>query len=391
MERRRLHGRLLYSLQKGGGCMKGGFSFCGTDIADLGIEYAPELKDTNVYRPAKSNIHEETFDGHDGSYIYGASKEAKEFILRVFFEEKVIDRGLMARVYNLFKVGKSGKLIFKRRPWCYYYATVTDVDDTELRNYMNGLITITMKAAYPFSRFCSNDNDDEADFCNTYKDEYHDAIMLNTALFDKKGMKPPTAFGSVDSPIETGFSFILANPGTERAKVGIIAEGSAGRGVIIKNNTTGQECKLVAMSMEKTTNANKHVFIDGLNGKTSLVSNDENNPSSVPCFLYHDHGFIELSPAYPCLREVFATYDGYTVETLNLLYENYKDYYIFLNNKWKKIESNTKQTITLVEDGDPLPIGEEQTTIMRMNELTVQTIGNASLTRLCFVYKPTFA
>ena len=88
--------------------MTGGFSFCGTDIATIGLEYAPELENTYVYKPAKARIHEETFDGHNGGYYYGSSLEPKEFVLRCYFEEKEIDRGLMARVENLFREGRSG-------------------------------------------------------------------------------------------------------------------------------------------------------------------------------------------------------------------------------------------------------------------------------------------
>ena len=380
--------------------MRGGFSFCGTDIADLGLEYAPELKDTNVYRPATTNVHEETFDGHDGSYIYGASRDAKEFILRVFFEEKVIDRGLMTHVFNLFRVGKSGKLVFQRRPWCYYYATVTNIDDSELRNYMNGLITITLKAAYPFSR-CDGSylthsngyNDIRDSMYNERTDKHHNMLMTNTAMFDRKEMVPPVSFsfGTSGSPVSATQSLILANPGTEPAKVGIIAAGNAGMGVVIRNETTGQECKLVAMSEEKTTNANKHVLIDGLNGKTTLVN--ENDNSSEYCFLYHDHGFIELAPAYPALRDIFIDYDASSITTPNNLLgvDNYKGHFVFIDNQWHEIASNDNHTITL-NSGDILSgSGQEQTTIMRMNKITIDPVGSMYLSKLSFIYEPTFA
>ena len=93
--------------------MKGGFSFCGVDIADIGLEYAPDNKDTYVYKPGEAEVHEEIFDGHDGGYIYGATKRPKEFILRCYFEDKNIAEGIMARAYNLFKIGKSGKLLLQ--------------------------------------------------------------------------------------------------------------------------------------------------------------------------------------------------------------------------------------------------------------------------------------
>ena len=109
--------------------MIGGFSFCGIDIADIGLEYAPDNDETYIYAPAESNIHEETFEGHDGGYSYGASREPKVFTLRCFYEDKHVAKGLMAKIFDLFRVGRKGLLIFKRRPWCYYYATVTAKPD----------------------------------------------------------------------------------------------------------------------------------------------------------------------------------------------------------------------------------------------------------------------
>ena len=174
--------------------MKGGFSFCGVDIADLGLEYAPENKDAYVYAPAESNIHEETFEGHDGGYSYGASKQPKQFTLRCYYEDKNIAQGLMAKVLDLFKVGKKGMLIFKRRPWCYYYATVTAKPDiSQIYTYLNGIIVITMKAYYPFARGLSvNDHL----FYNLYTDNYHKEIMQNTAILDKAEMVPSSSFST---------------------------------------------------------------------------------------------------------------------------------------------------------------------------------------------------
>ena len=48
--------------------MLGGFTFCGVDIADIGLDYAPELADTFVYAPSRVRVHEETIDTHDGGY-----------------------------------------------------------------------------------------------------------------------------------------------------------------------------------------------------------------------------------------------------------------------------------------------------------------------------------
>ena len=132
--------------------MHASFSFCGIDIESLGLSYAPEIENTYIFKPANSISHIETSDAHNGGYYYGSNYEPKEFTLRCFFEEKSIETRALPEVYRLFRVGASGKLIFSRSPWCYYYATVTDPIELNLTNYLNGSVTIHMKAMYPFAR-----------------------------------------------------------------------------------------------------------------------------------------------------------------------------------------------------------------------------------------------
>lgn len=364
--------------------MNGGFSFCGIDIADIGIEYAPEQKDTYVYKPSVSNVHEETFEGHDGGYTYGASKEPKTFILRCFYEEKHIARGLMAKFYNLFRVGKSGILIFRRRPWCYYYATVTEIDADDMRNYMNGLIVITMKAYYPFARSVEING---RMLSNLPTDPYHDEIMLNTGLLDHDNMEPPISFGSEANPITTQTIIPLLNPGTENAKVSIMIAGQAGDGVTIYNRETDQTCRYVAFN----TNENDYVYTDGINGKTILDSNG----SRELAFLYHDYGFIELAPSFPVKRNLLVDYANTVVTTQTILYDNdvhkewYEGKYIFLGNDWYKILRCTDpHTIQLNRNSGS---GSCMSSIVKMNEIVITPTQDTRITKLKFIYKPTFA
>ena len=365
--------------------MKGGFSFCGTDIAELGIEYAPELSDTFVYRPSETDIHEETFEGHNGGYFYKASKQPKEFVLRCFFEDKTIDRGFLNKLQSFFRIGRQGKLIFQRRPWCYYYGTVTGYDDHEITNYMNGLIKITIKAYYPFAR---------CDELYSLKNMlYHDNVMENTALYDTEGMAPPLSFSNLTQ--ET--NLIIGNPGSERAGLSVIAAGNSGAGVVIRNHTTNQELKLVAMSADKTTAQNKEVRIDGINGKTILAEVDidsqgnEYTKSSTLAFLYHDYGFLELDPAYPAERKIYIRYEpGTIVSAANLLYEDYVGKYLYADNKWCKIIEQPNNR-TFIIDKPVEHSGSQRTTIMKMNEISISPITTMNLSKLSFSFKPTFA
>lgn len=393
--------------------MTGGFSFCGTDIADIGLEYAPELEDTYVYRQSRARIYDEAFDGHDGGYYYGMSREPKEFNLRCFFEEKEIDRGLMANVMHIFREGRSGKLVFDRRPWCWYYATVTELDTSELSNYLNGIIKIHMKAYYPYAR------SEMMVVPRRHKDYYR--ILNNTAFFQSEEMVPPTEICTPDSPITEAVKadspILLANPGTECAAVGIEIAGNVGQGVKITNLTTGQSCKFVAMGEDEFDGTNSYVYLDGINGKCLAVKD------GVPKvnFLYHDEGFLNLAPAFPMRRNLsIRTQDGEVITnskiygstpgtTRSNISNDLKGQYIWIRGKWHEItgigndfdtededgrkrfvhEGKSRHVIHIADDiGDDVT---DMSCICSLNRIIVEPVTTMKLTRLNFIYKSTFA
>ena len=132
--------------------MIGGFSFCGVDIDTLGLEYAPDNSNTYVYKPSLWNMDEDSFESHDGGYFYGTSVRPKDFSLRCIYQDTHVGHGGMTKLFHLFSRGKTGRLIFQKRPWCWYTATVVSVDISQMRNYMNGIVTINLRAYYPFAR-----------------------------------------------------------------------------------------------------------------------------------------------------------------------------------------------------------------------------------------------
>ena len=372
--------------------MRGGFTFCGYDIADFNLEYAPDKENTYVYRPAKTIVHEETMDGHNGGYYYGAYKQPKEFVLRCFYEEKDIDRGLMSKVFQLFRVGKSGQLVFKRMPWYAYYVTVTEVNDRDMTNYRNGLITITMKAGYPFARGINVN----APFTNEHLfyslpiDKYHDKVIQNTGLFIRSEMVPQMTFGDIQLTAPNTKTIYLANPGTERAAVGLTLAGNAGGGIIIINNTTKQECRIVGMTRSATTGSSKELYIDGISGKTVL----RNNVSSEISFLYHSGGFIEIEPTNPVIRGLFVSVSGTNTITLfNNLEQDVVGRYIFINSHWHKILNQTEDNVLTLRVSEEEPLGDqnESTMICDLNEITISPVTELYLDTLSFNYKPTYA
>lgn len=353
----------------------GSFTFCEVDVKDIGLNYAPEMSEAFVYKPAESQSQIETFDAHNGGYYYGSWTSPKTFTLRCFFEEKNIDKGIMSRVYSLFKVGRSGKLIFDRRPWCYYYATVTDIVQADYTNYLNGLVTIHLKAMYPFAR--------SDVLTNTRTELNHETIMENTAVFDKAGMELPNEY---DLNADEEVPIILINNGTERAPLGISISGDVGDGVIIKNKTTGQKCKVVAVTKNNTTNVNKNVIVDPISGKTLLTD----GTTKELAFKYHEYGFLELEPSYPAVRNLYATYlGGKTVNVRDILRTDLSGKYIFINDGWYKIISQTDKHTLILQDDIPAA-GSEKTMVIPVNEIIIKPITSMDI-HLRFIFKPTYA
>ena len=369
--------------------IRGGFSFCGVDIAELGLSYAPEKENTYVYRPTDVNVHQETFDGHDGGYFYGVTKQPKEFTLKCYFEEEAIDRGIMEQIYHLFRTGKSGKLIFSRKPWCYYYATVTSLPHPELSNYRNGIITVTMQASYPLARGDAmyynptiNKNRDR-----NIKVAENDLVLESTALVEDENMIPLMSFNDINLVHAEPATLILHNPGTEYAPLSVMLAGNVNDGLIIRNKTTKQECRIVAVDNAHTVDVQKYVYIDGLNGSTALIGES----GSKPAFVYHDSGFIQLAPAYPAVRNVYVNkiISPNQIRLINIIKRDVVGDYIFIDDTWHKIIGQNEFILT-IEDS-VFSISRNRTMITKMNELEIESVSTANLSHISFSYKPTYA
>ena len=363
--------------------MRGGFSFCGVDIADLGLEYAPEMEETYVYRPADKTIHEQTFDSHNGGYFYGITSRPKDFRLRCIFEESHINKKITSRAYQLFQVGRSGKLVFQQRPWVYYNVAIVEstLDPT---NYLNGYFHVVARAYYPYGR--------SDQFTIPQFDVMRDFMKESTAMVTDENMLAPFNYDSTANTfkytnITANRTILLPNPGTERAAVGIKIAGNVGNGVTVGNNTTGQACTFMAITKANTTNLNRYVYLDSLNGKTLLLGNGYKQTA----FVYHHDGVIELAPNYPAKRDVIVTLsNSNTVRITNYEKENFVGQYIYLAGQWRKINSQPENT-KLVLDSTPSGTGIQKAPIMPLNELYVSSVSGMDLSLLEFVYRPTFA
>lgn len=378
--------------------MFGGFTFDGIDIDKLDLEYAPDNANTYVHKATASTISEQKFEGHDGGYYYGETAQPKDFILRCFYSGKNVTEGLMSRIYQVFRIGRSGKLIFKHRPWCWYVATVVAVDCTQLLNYANGFVTITLRAYYPYAR---TDMFSIPEFTDWEKD-----IKLNSGLFLDPTRIPYYKVQNgkkivgltLNSPLTQQTNMLLYNPGTERAKVAIEIAGDVGNGVVIANKTTGQKCKFVGISRDITTNVNRYVVADSLNNKVVLTGG---NVSTQLAFLYHDNGYLELAPGCPIVRDVdiHTSNNGLNKIYLDKIIDEEsifstivgKYFWIGGNDPWRKITDYDDENLVITTENFMTANQHITTDIVNMNEIVITPVSTMSLTRLNFVYLPTFS
>ena len=416
--------------------MNGGFSFCGVNISQLGLYYAPELQDTYVYGNAATSPEEDVFTARKGGILYGTSIKPKDFKLRCVFEDKHINDTIVDTVLNFFTSGKSGKLIFDNRDWLWYNATVINVD-TSPTNYANGTITINFKAYYPFARtniytvddsnspsaYVIQDDDDSYDddpspvpgvyesqisfFAASADDPfdyvgYDDCVFLtkegeeiittdkflkNRNFFLTTSQMPDDAFTNVTA----SKSFILYNAGNVPASVAIRFNGEADtEGFVVYNRQTGQEAKFVAFTRTATTDRNMFVISDSLNGKTVLTD----GTTSTLMFLYHDYGEIELVPSLHYMQGTkFEYHAGSSTVIVDRAFdEDMIGKYVYLDGNWHRISK--------IIDGNSIQVevtnnaitknGSIKGDVVLMNELAISIPGNTEIDSISFLYKHTF-
>lgn len=364
--------------------MQGGFEFDGVDIDLLGLKYVPDTKTMYPYKPTSATLEEQKFNAHDGGFLYGSTRQPKDFTLRVAFEDNRIDDGLLYNVYRVFQVGKSGRLVFKRRPWIWYYATITQINPDQILTPYSGLLTITARAYYPFGRSDAKCIDDLS--------IHSERLMANSGMLM---IDPTHVTQTIDNShllTSAGTYWYLYNPGSENAHVAVeIAGDTTVKGVTIRNLTTDKEMKVRGLTKAVTTNAGKYLVVDGLNGKTVLT----NGSTATQSFLYHDHGFLELVPGHP-QRNIMLTVKSSTRIESSTLFE----FDSSMVNKWLVDDNGYTAMITAVPESGYATVQffgrvpdanyGGNFSLVTMNRIAIEGSG-FSLSKVNFVYKPTFS
>lgn len=357
----------------------GGFTFAGHEAAEFNLEYVPDTTQMYVWQVAPYEQHEESFPAHDGGYYYGETLKPKDFTLKCIFQQEDVRDGVLSNIEAFFRRGRIGKLVFDKRPWLYYMARVIRIE-IQMTNFLNGFVTIYMRAHYPFARY---DNK----YVNT-GDEYYENIIANSNLLSLQSLP-----NTMPIPISTSTTFtedghiLLYNGGTEYAPVAVTIMGDVGEGFDIINETTGEKMGFVAIN-----NTVGQVICDSLNGKTISI----HNGNSQLAFLYHDEGFLHLKPGYPVLRNKTAVIRGTLLYFNEYIDENRVGQYVGVDSQWRKIVditgSSATSIVTVEYAFNNISSGSsKQANIATMNEITLSPRSEATITMLNFEYKPTFA
>lgn len=183
-------------------------------------------------------------------------------------------------------------------------------------------------------------------------------------------------------PSVSSTNFLLYNPGTERAYTVFRIAGNVGDGMLIRNLTTGQRCKVVNLTEENLL-PGAHLELDSRMGQTRIALGD----SHELAFAMHDEGYIELAPCTPFERSIAISHteNSNIVTSEELFLLHMKGQFLYLDG-WKKIRQITDAHSAILSDKAACS-GTTSTPIVTMNEIEISG-ENLALTMLEVDYTP---
>lgn len=183
-------------------------------------------------------------------------------------------------------------------------------------------------------------------------------------------------------PSVSSTRFLLYNPGTERAHTVIRIAGNVGDGMLIRNLTTGQRCKIVNLTDESLL-PGAHLELDSRMGQTCIVLGD----SRELAFAMHDEGYIELAPCTPFERSIAISHteNSNIVTSEGFFLPHMAGQFLHLDG-WKKIRQITDAHSAILSD-KAASSGTTSTPIVTMNEIEIGG-ENLALTTLEVDYTP---
>ena len=153
-------------------------------------------------------------------------------------------------------------------------------------------------------------------------------------------------------------------------------------GMLIRNLTTGQRCKIVNLT-EESLLPGAHLELDSRMGQTRIVLGD----SREMAFAMHDEGYIELAPCTPFERSIAISHteNSNIVTSEGLFLPHMAGQFLYLDG-WKKIRQITDAHSAILSD-KAASSGTTFVPIVTMNEIEISG-ENLALTTLEVDYTP---
>ena len=201
-----------------------------------------------------------------------------------------------------------------------------------------------------------------------------DGELIHTGILPAAMMPAP--------PTTESRTLLVYNPGTERAHTMIRISGNVGDGLLMRNLTTGQRCKVVGLTANNLL-PGAFLELDSAMGQTRIVLGED----VTMAFAMHDEGYIELSPCTPFVRSVDIHHTAGSNEiTSNGCFERQMvGQYLYLDG-WKKIQQITDAGTAILSAAADSS-GVTNTPIVTMNEIEISG-DNVALTRFEIEYVP---
>ncbi|NLC40427.1 MAG: hypothetical protein GX763_05875 [Clostridiaceae bacterium] len=256
---------------------------------------------------------------------------------------------------------------------------MTEFNHLDIYYGNSGMATIQLTAFYPFARMS---NKDVWNY-NAYGNEYRDKLMSTTGVL-LEGQMPPHLIDTT-TPIAGTKTVLLYNCGEELADVKIGIAGDVGAGISIYNDATRQTCSIIGLTQSLSTVHNKWLELDSQSGKVFFNNGQEQSMS----FMYHDRGFIQLKGSNPIWRDIEISYNGNEIQSNNQFTEEMEGQYIRIQDQWRKITSFISPASMLIDHTYSAP-GSEVSDVVFMNYITITPQTTMALTKLDFLYEPTF-
>ena len=185
-----------------------------------------------------------------------------------------------------------------------------------------------------------------------------------------------------EAPSLASRSFLMYNPGTEAAHTIIRVAGDVGSGMLIRNLTTGQRCKVIDLEANSLLEG-QVLELDSYRGQTRSVLGEHIETA----FPFHDEGYITLAPCTPFIRSLLVNYtSGSNIITSDGGFlPHMVGQFVYLDG-WKSIRLVNNENRAVISESMSNS-GTADTPVVTMNEIEISGDG-LDLTRFEIEYIP---